>query len=126
MTRLVHYLPTSLNERVRVYLGHALQAGTARNATLEVHGDLTKFPYSKFPDAGQFRIVAPFTGGKFDPTPFPPSKMLNGTPQIWPGFEGIDGTFHLAQNKLGFDIDRGHYRDVRVQKVTGRINERHR
>jgi uncharacterized protein YhdP len=123
VTRLVRYLPTSLNERVRVYLGHALQAGVARNGTLEVHGDLTKFPYAKFPDAGQFRITAPFTGGKFDPTPFPPRNMANGLPNMWPGFEGIDGTFHLAQNKLGFDIDRGHYRGVRVSKLSGRIDD---
>ncbi|KND62212.1 putative exported protein [Candidatus Burkholderia verschuerenii] len=123
VTSLVRYLPTSLNERVRTYIGHALQAGTARHGTIEVHGDLTKFPYSKFPDAGQFKIVAPFTGGRFDPTPFPPRKMMNGTPQIWPGFDGIDGTFHLAQNKLGFDIQRGHYRGVRVSTVTGRIDD---
>ncbi len=75
VTRLTRYLPTSLNENVRLYLGHALQAGTSRNGTIEIHGDLTRFPYSKFPDAGQFRIVAPFTGGKFDPTPFPPKTM---------------------------------------------------
>ncbi len=113
VTSLVRYLPTSLNERVRTYLGHALQADTARHGTIEVHGDLTKFPYSKFSDAGKFSIVAPSTGDRFDPTPFPPRKMMNGTPQIWPGIDGIDGidgTFHLAQNKLGFDIDRGHYR----------------
>ncbi|KND54768.1 putative exported protein [Candidatus Paraburkholderia kirkii] len=123
VTRLVRYLPTSLNERVRVYLGHALQAGTARNGTIEVHGDLTRFPYAKFPDAGVFRINAPFSGGKFDPTPFPPRKMANGLPNFWPAFEGIDGTFTLAQNKLGFDIDRGHYRGVRVSKVIGRIDD---
>ncbi|MDR5853637.1 AsmA-like C-terminal region-containing protein [Caballeronia sp. LZ062] len=122
-TRLVRYLPTSLNERVRVYLGHALQAGTARNATLEVHGDLTRFPYAKFPDAGVFRIEAPFTGGKFDPSPFPPRKMANGMPNFWPAFEGIDGTFTLAQNKLGFDIHRGHYKGVAVSRVTGRIDD---
>ncbi|VXB54264.1 conserved hypothetical protein [Burkholderia sp. 8Y] len=122
-TRLVRYLPTSLNERVRVYLGHALQAGVARNATLEVHGDLTRFPYAKFPDAGVFRIEAPFTGGEFDPTPFPPRKMVNGLPNFWPAFEGIDGTFTLAQNKLGFDIHRGHYRGVAVSRVTGRIDD---
>jgi uncharacterized protein (TIGR02099 family) len=123
VTRLVRYLPTSLNERVRVYLGHALQAGIARNGTIEVHGDLTRFPYAKFPDAGVFRINAPFTGGKFDPTPFPPRKLANGLPNFWPAFEGIDGTFTLAQNKLGFDIDRGHYRGVKVSKVTGRIDD---
>ena len=122
-THLVRYLPTSLNERVRVYLGHALQAGVARKATLEVHGDLTRFPYAKFPDAGVFRIEAPFTGGKFDPTPFPPRKMANGMPNFWPAFEGIDGTFTLAQNKLGFDIHRGHYKGVAVSRVTGRIDD---
>ncbi|WP_250512186.1 YhdP family protein [Caballeronia sp. INDeC2] len=123
VTSLVRYLPTSLNERVRVYLGHALQAGVARNGTIEVHGDLTRFPYAKFPDAGIFRIEAPFSGGKFDPTPFPPRKMANGLPNFWPAFEGIDGTFTLAQNKLGFDIDKGHYRGVKVSKVTGRIDD---
>ena len=123
VTSLVRYLPTSLNERVRVYLGHALQAGVAKNGTLEVHGDLTRFPYAKFPDAGIFRINAPFTGGKFDPTPFPPRKMANGLPNFWPAFEGIDGVFTLAQNKLGFDIDRGHYRGVKVSKVVGRIDD---
>ncbi|WP_321798366.1 YhdP family protein [Caballeronia sp. J97] len=123
VTSLVRYLPTSLNERVRVYLGHALQAGVAKNGTIEVHGDLTRFPYAKFPDAGVFRINAPFSGGKFDPTPFPPRKMANGMPNFWPAFEGIDGTFTLAQNKLGFDIDRGHYRGVKVSKVVGRIDD---
>ena len=123
VTSLVRYLPTSLNERVRVYLGHALQAGVAKNGTIEVHGDLTRFPYAKFPDAGIFRIEAPFSGGKFDPTPFPPRKMANGLPNFWPAFEGIDGTFTLAQNKLGFDIDKGHYRGVKVSKVIGRIDD---
>ncbi|CAH2779797.1 MAG: FIG005080: Possible exported protein [uncultured Caballeronia sp.] len=123
VTRLVRYLPTSLNERVRIYLGHALQAGTARNGTIEVHGDLTRFPYAKFPDAGVFRIDAPFTGGKFDPTPFPPRKLANGMPNFWPAFEGIDGTFTLVQNKLGFDIDHGHYRGVCVSKVVGHIDD---
>jgi uncharacterized protein (TIGR02099 family) len=121
--RLVRYLPTSLNERVRVYLGHALQAGIARNGTLEIHGDLTRFPYAKAPDAGIFRIEAPFTGGKFDPTPFPPRKLQSGLPNFWPAFEGIDGTFRLAQNKLAFDIHRGHYKGVAVSRVAGRIDD---
>ena len=123
VTSLVHYLPTSISEKVRLYLGHALQAGVSRNATIEIHGDLTKFPYSRFPDAGQFRIVAPFSGGKFEPTPYPPRTMANGTPNVWPAFDGIDGTFHLAENKLGFDISRGHYLGVSVVKTTGRIED---
>ncbi|CAH2770643.1 MAG: FIG005080: Possible exported protein [uncultured Caballeronia sp.] len=122
-TSLVHYLPTSINEKVRLYLGHALQTGISRNATIEIHGDLTKFPYSRFPEAGQFRIVAPFFGGKFEPTPCPPKTMANGTPNVWSAFDGIDGTFHLAENKLGFDISRGRYLGVSVVKTTGRIED---
>jgi uncharacterized protein (TIGR02099 family) len=120
---LIHYLPTSISEKLRLYLGHALQGGMSRNATIEIHGDLTKFPYSRFPDAGQFRIVAPFSGGRFDPTPYPPRTMANGTPNVWPAFDGINGTFHLAENKLGFDISRGHYLGVNVLKTTGRIED---
>ena len=86
---------------------------SSRGGTIEVHGDLTKFPYARIPDAGIFHIEAPFTGGKFDPTPFPPRKMANGTPNVWPGFDGIDGKFQLAQNKLRFDIDRAHYQQRR-------------
>ncbi|SAK51580.1 hypothetical protein AWB81_00951 [Caballeronia arationis] len=123
VTSLVRYLPTSLSERVRIYLGHALQAGVSRGGTIEVHGDLTRFPYAKFPNDGIFHIEAPFTGGKFDPTPYPPRKMRNGLPNTWPGFEGINGKFTLAQNKLRFDIDRAHYRRVAITKTSGRIED---
>jgi uncharacterized protein (TIGR02099 family) len=123
VTSLTHFLPTSISEKLRMYLGHALQAGVSRNGTIEIHGDLTKFPYSRFPDAGQFRIVAPFTGGKFEPTPYPLKTMANGTPNQWPAFDGIDGTFRLAENKLGFDITRGRYFGVAVRKTTGRIED---
>lgn len=120
---IVRYLPTSLSEKVRTYLGHGLQAGVSRGATIEVHGDLTKFPYARDPDAGQFRIVAPFTGGRFDPSPYPPRTMRNGTPNVWPAFDGIDGVFRLTENRLRFDIAQGHYRGFVLRDVTGRIDD---
>ncbi|MEX3903932.1 YhdP family protein [Paraburkholderia sp. BR14319] len=117
------YLPTAISEKTRIYLGHGLQAGLSKGATIEIHGDLTKFPYSRDPDAGQFRIVAPFTGGRFDPSPFPPRTMRNGAPNVWPAFDGIDGVFKLHENKLRFDVDRGHYRNFVLRNVSGRIEE---
>jgi uncharacterized protein (TIGR02099 family) len=117
------YLPTSISEKTRTYLGHGLQAGISKGATFEIHGDLTKFPYSRDPEAGQFRIVAPFAGGRFDPSPFPPRKMRNGAPNVWPAFDGIDGVFKLHENKLRFDVDRGHYRNFVLRNVSGRIEE---
>lgn len=117
------YLPTSLSERTRNYLGHGLQAGVSKGATIEVHGDLTQFPYSRAPDAGQFRIVAPFTHGRFDPTPFPPRKLRTGAPNVWPAFDDIDGVFTLKENKLAFDVARGRYRNFVLRDVNGRIDD---
>ncbi|QGZ60674.1 YhdP family phospholipid transporter [Paraburkholderia acidisoli] len=117
------YLPTSITEKTRVYLGHGLQAGISKGATIEIHGDLAQFPYSRAPDAGQFRIVAPFTGGRFDPSPFPPKRMRNGVPSVWPAFDGIDGVFRMHENKLRFDVAHGHYRNFVLHDVSGRIDE---
>lgn len=123
VTRIARYLPTSITEKLRIYLGHGLQAGTSHGATIEVHGDLTKFPYSRDPSAGLFHIVAPFKGGKFDPTPFPPRKMRNGTPNVWPALDGIDGVFELKQNVMRFDIERAHYKRVALTGVNGKIDD---
>ncbi len=123
VTRIARYLPTSISEKLRIYLGHGLQAGTSRGGSIEIHGDLTKFPYSRDPSAGIFHIVAPFKGGKFDPSPFPPRKMKNGTPNVWPPLDGIDGVFELSQNVLRFDIDRAHYKGVALTKVSGKIDD---
>ncbi|MEC5407751.1 YhdP family protein [Paraburkholderia sp. MPAMCS5] len=123
VARIVRYLPTSISEKLRIYLGHGLQAGVSRGATIEVHGDLTEFPYSRNPDAGIFHIVAPFKGGKFDPSPYPPRNMRNGTPNVWPPLDGIDGVFEIRQNVLHFDIDRARYKRVALHGVNGRIDD---
>ncbi|MFT4065393.1 YhdP family protein [Paraburkholderia sp.] len=120
---IARYLPTAVTEKLRIYLGHGLQAGVSRGGTIEVHGDLTKFPYARDPDAGLFHIVAPFTGGRFDPTPYPPRNMRNGTPNVWPALDGIDGVFELKQNVLRFDINRGRYKRVALTGVRGRIDD---
>ncbi|WP_179401878.1 YhdP family protein [Burkholderia guangdongensis] len=122
VARIPRYLPTSLSDRLRAYLGHALQAGqVTKGASIVAHGPLATFPYSRNPDDGIFHIVAPFTGGQFEPTPYPPRTLANGTPNYWPALEGIAGTFEISQNKLRFDIDRGHYKGVAVTKVSGRV-----
>ena len=123
VTRIVRYLPTSISEKLRIYLGHGLQAGVSKGATIEVHGDLTRFPYSRDPEAGIFHIVAPFKGGKFDPSPYPPRTMKNGAPNVWPPLDGIDGVFELSQNMLRFDIDRAHYKQVALMGVNGKIDD---
>ncbi|HXZ08922.1 MAG TPA: DUF3971 domain-containing protein, partial [Paraburkholderia sp.] len=121
--RIVRYLPTSISEKLRIYLGHGLQAGTSNGATIEVHGNLDKFPYSRDPTAGIFRIVAPFHDAKFDPSPYPPRTLKNGTPNVWPPFDNVNGKFELRENVLRFDVDHAHYKRVALGKVTGKIDD---
>ncbi|MBJ9899853.1 YhdP family phospholipid transporter [Burkholderia cenocepacia] len=124
VARIPRYLPTGMSEHLRDYLGHALQDGkVTKGASIVARGPLEKFPFEHEPDAGVFHIVAPFTGGRFEPTPYPPRKLANGTPSVWPALDGIDGVFELAQNKLRFDIDRAHYKRVALTKVAGRIDD---
>ncbi|WP_118183518.1 YhdP family protein [Paraburkholderia phosphatilytica] len=123
VAHIARYLPTSISEKLRIYLGHGLQSGVSRNATIEIHGNLDKFPYSRDPTAGVFHIVAPFRGGRFDPSPFPPRNMRNGAPSVWPAFDDIDGAFELKENKLRFDIDHARYKRVTATKVDGRIED---
>jgi uncharacterized protein (TIGR02099 family) len=117
------YLPTSIGEHLRHYLAHGLQDGVARGATIEVHGGLDKFPYSREPKAGIFRIVAPFSGGKFDPSPYPPKTLKNGAPDVWPALERIDGVFTLKENLLRFDIASARYKQVAITRVAGKIDD---
>lgn len=122
VARIVRYLPTSLSDHLRLYLGHALQAGQVkRGATIVARGPLETFPYEHDPKAGVFHIVAPFTGGRFEPTPQPPHTLANGTPNVWPALDGIDGVFEIEQNRLRFDIDRAHYKGVVLDPVRGHI-----
>jgi uncharacterized protein (TIGR02099 family) len=123
VTRITRYLPTSISEKLRAYLTHGLQAGVSHGGTIEIHGNLEKFPYSRDPSAGVFRIVAPFKGGRFDPSPYPPRTLKNGAPNVWPALDGIDGTFQLKEKLLRFDVDRAHYKGVAMHKVTGKIDD---
>ncbi|HDR9163484.1 TPA: DUF3971 domain-containing protein [Burkholderia vietnamiensis] len=124
VARIPRYLPTGMSERLRAYLGHALQDGrVTKGASIVARGPLEKFPFEHEPDAGVFHIVAPFTGGRFEPTPYPPRKLANGTPSVWPALDGIDGVFELAQNKLRFDIARARYKRVALTNVNGRIDD---
>jgi len=123
INRIARYLPSSMGVELRHYLGHSLVAGTAENATIDVHGDLTHFPYSHYPQAGRFHIVAPFSGGKFDPSPVPHDAQQASAMHTWPALEDINGTFTLDNNKLHLDIAQARYRGFALSGITGRIDD---
>ena len=121
--RVPRYLPTSISDKLRAYLAHALVGGTGHHATIAVHGSLDEFPYSRPDQHGQFKIVAPFTGARFDPSPWPAKRTSFGKLENWPMFEGIDGHFMLENKLLRFDVESARYRGVRVDKASGGISD---
>ncbi len=124
VTRIGRYLPLSLSASLRQYIDHALQAGTiTRGATITARGPLIDFPYARKPNAGVFHIIAPFTKGAFEPTPQPQRALADGTPNVWPALNHIDGIFELKQNLLRIDIERARYRHFVLGKTHVRIDD---
>ena len=115
------YLPTSLSPKLRAYLEHALRGGTSTDASVEVSGLLENFPFDHPSRPGVFHIVAPFQDGIFDPTSVPTPLMSDGRPEQWPSIDGIAGRFEINREKLGFTINRAHYRQFDLSHVEGRI-----
>ncbi|RKP48618.1 YhdP family protein [Pararobbsia silviterrae] len=121
VARVPRYLPTSISDKLRAYLGHALVGGTGRRATIAIHGNLDEFPYARPEQHGQFRIEAPFTSARFDPSPWPAKRTSFGKLESWPPFEDIDGRFLIDNHLLRFDIAAGRYRGIKVDAVRGEI-----
>jgi len=115
------YLPSSLSPKLRAYLEHALRGGTSTDASVEVSGLLENFPFDRPSRPGVFHIVAPFQDGVFDATQVPAPLMSDGRAQQWPSIDGIAGRFEINREKLGFTINRAHYRQFNLARVEGRI-----
>ena len=120
---VARYLPSSLNQDLRDYLGHALRGGAVHDATIQIQGRLEDFPFSRKNQLGVFHIVAPFQDGSFDPSPVPAILMSNGHAQQWPALEQISGVFELNREKLNVAIDRANYRKVILSNVRGHIED---
>jgi uncharacterized protein (TIGR02099 family) len=123
VNRVPRYLPTSVNAGLRGYLAHALLAGTGHKARIEVQGNLDEFPYELPGQHGLFKIVAPFTAARFDPSPWPAKRTRFGKLENWPSFDDIDGSFLIENKLLRFDISAARYRGVKVDKVRGEITD---
>ncbi|CAB3777034.1 YhdP family protein [Pararobbsia alpina] len=123
VNRVPRYLPTSIDAKLRGYLAHALLAGTGHHTTIEVRGSLDEFPYQLPTQHGLFKIVAPFKGGRFDPSPWPAKRTRFGKLENWPAFDDIDGRLLIENKLLRFDIDAARYRSVKVDRVRGEITD---
>ncbi|WP_320534774.1 YhdP family phospholipid transporter [Robbsia andropogonis] len=68
-----------------------------------------------------FKVSAPFANASADISPPPSVRLSNGEPEKWPVFDGLGGHFFIDGRQLGFDVDSGHYRQVRIDTMQGRI-----
>jgi len=123
VTSVARYLPSSLNQNLRDYLGHALRGGTAHDATIQVQGRLDDFPFDHKDKVGTFHIIAPFVDGVFDPSPVPPILMSDGRAQQWPPLTQINGSFELNREKLNVAINHAGYRKMILGNVRGHIDD---
>ncbi len=86
VTAVSRYLPLGIGPAVRDYVAHAFNAGTIRDATVKVRGDLFAFPYQN--KQGEFRFVGKVEGVQMNIAP--QALTANKTPQ-WPLFDALRG-----------------------------------
>ena len=70
--RVPRYLPTTIGERTRVYLGKALVSGTVSDATFRIRGPLEQLNFRSQPGAVAVPRTTPLQAGATSMPPMPP------------------------------------------------------
>jgi len=119
--QVARYLPMHLVD-TRRYLGRAIRAGTVRDASFRVKGDLWDFPYhgNRSPKEGEFRIAARVEGATFDYVPSEPA--VNEKPawtSPWPAFTQVSGDLVIDRTVLEIRDARAQLGGVALSQVNG-------
>lgn len=122
--RVPRYLPLSIGQHLRDYLGGALQAGTANNVDFALAGDLHDFPFRP-PHKGVFRVEVPIQDVTYQSAPpeaahNPPGRVPTH-PGDWPAFTNINGTVIFDRASLAFKVARAKVMGVNLQDVNGSL-----
>lgn len=119
--QVARYLPMHLVD-TRRYLGRAIRAGTVRDASFRVKGDLWDFPYhgTRAAKDGEFRIAARVEGATFDYVPSEPAvdeKPAWTSP--WPAFTQVSGDLVIDRAVLEIRDARAQLGGVALSQVNG-------
>lgn len=95
LSAIVRYLPNEVDEDARLWLQHGLLAGTLKQASLRLQGDLFHFPFGDHPEAGDFKVGGRIEGAVVDYAP----AALVGAPG-WPRLEALNGRAELHKVDL--------------------------
>ena len=122
-TQVARYLPLHLVD-TRRYLGRAIRAGTVRDASFRVKGDLWDFPYhgTRDPKDGEFRIAARVEAATFDYVPSLPA--VDDAPawsSPWPAFTQVSGDLVIDRAVLEIRDARAQLAGVAVSQVNGGV-----
>lgn len=119
--QVARYLPMHLAD-TRRYLGRAVRAGTLRDVSFRVKGDLWDFPYhgTRTPKEGEFRVAARVEGATFDYVPSEPAH--NEKPawtSPWPAFTQVAGDLVIDRAVLEIRDARAQLGGVALSQVNG-------
>lgn len=119
--QVARYLPLHLVD-TRRYLGRAIRAGTVRDASFRVKGDLWDFPYhgTRDPKDGEFRIAARVEGATFDYVPSLPA--IDDQPawtSPWPALTQVAGDLVIDRAVLEVRDARAQLAGVAISQVNG-------
>lgn len=97
---IVRYLPSSVNDDARSWLGYGLLAGRILDAPLRVQGDLARFPFGDDPEQGDFLVSGKVQGAVID---YAPAAAVG--PPGWPRLEELNGEAQLHRVDLTIRAD---------------------
>ncbi len=111
------YLPVDTVPHLRDWLVGALEGGVARDVTLVLRGDLSKFPFDKPADKanGEFRVSGRIDNGKLNYTPGMFAK--DGKAPLWPQAEKIMGSILFDRARLEVFADTARTGGAALSKV---------
>lgn len=121
--RIYRVIPLQVAPNVRTWLRSALVAGTARDASFRLRGDLMDFPFAQ-PALGDFRVAAKIVGGALD---YLPARVDDSTgvaaTETWPQITGIDGDFVFERRKIEVSARRAQIYGVQLSGVRATLPE---
>ena len=118
--RVQRFLPVGLPEPVRRYVAEAVGAGTVRNVSARVRGDLWQFPFQN-PADGEFTLQAALDGMQLD---YVPPYLREEAALPWPALQGIQGQLNIDRVALqiqGSAASAQGLPGMRLPEVTARI-----
>jgi uncharacterized protein (TIGR02099 family) len=116
--KVARYLPLGIPDGPRHYVERAVRAGTVRDASFRVKGDLWDFPFPRARSAkeGEFRIA-----GKVEDVTFAYVPGDPGETSPWPAFTRVAGELVIDRSTLEIRNAQGQAGGVALSAVQGGI-----